>query len=485
MSYTTDLADFVSEATFEDLPDPIIDTTKLVFLDCLICGIAAQNFERTRMMHSIVRQLGGPSESTVFGLSQRVAAANAVMANAEIMNLLDADETFFSSSHFAVFNVAASLAVGEREKACGKDVILATVLGFDVNARINLSLKIMDIIDGQFRWATINGMGFAALGSAVSTGIICHIDREQMRNAFGLAGWFTPGPATARSPRQPSFWSMKYSPYSQIAMSGVLAAMYAQAGYRCDQNILDGDDGFWKMQGSVSTDQTLLTEDLGKRWWIEDDAIKYYPSCRYTAAPIDMLQRLMARENLVPDDIEHIEVRLNPMALALPAFKDPLKKIDIDNHCSPLNAEFNIPYVMALTAMGVSPGPRWHEDEMYRDPKIISFMQKVTTAPDPAAAEEAARALRQERIGRFRKSGGSITVKARGQEYTMQTEYSHGDPWTSDTRASWESVSQKFHNFCGDLMPREQIERLIQIVRNLENIEDISGLLAVNPPSQL
>ena len=477
MGYTTDLADFAARTTFKDLPDSVVEMSKIVFFDTLVCGIAAQNFERTRMMHSIVEKLGGPAESTVFGMKKRVAAANAAMANAEIMNFLDADETFFSSSHFAAFNVSPAMAFGEREHSSGRDVILSLALGFDVNARINLSLKFIDIIDGQFRWAPISGMGFAAVGAAVTAGIILHLNQEQMRNLFGLAGGFAPGPASGRYPRQRAWWSMKYSPYPAIAMSGVLAAMYAQAGYRSDQNVLDGDDGFWRQQGSVSTDQGLLNENLGKQWWIEDDCIKFYPSCRYTAAPTDMLTKLMAQHKFTMDEIEHIEVRLNPMALALPLFKEPASRIDGNDHCAPLNGEFNIPYIMALVVLGVPPGPRWHQKEMFENPRILDFMKRVTTAPDPAAVAEATRAIREERIGRFRKSGGSITVKARGKEYDLQTEYSRGDPWTPETRVTWDMISEKFHNFCDGMMTPARMKKLLGNAKNLENIEDVSRLL--------
>jgi 2-methylcitrate dehydratase PrpD len=71
--------------------------------------------------------------------------------------------------------------------------MLATALGFDVSARINLSLKVMDIVDGQFRWTSIGGMGFASFGAAATSGVVCGLHCEQMRNAFGLAGWLAPG----------------------------------------------------------------------------------------------------------------------------------------------------------------------------------------------------------------------------------------------------------------------------------------------------
>ena len=477
MSYTTDLADFAARTKFEDLPDSVVETAKIVFFDTLICGMAAQDFERTRMMHSIVNQFGGPAESTVFGMKMRVAAPNAAMANAEIMNLLDADETFFSSSHFAAFSVAPAMAFGEREHSSGQDVLLSLVLGFDVNARINLSLKFMDIIDGEFRWAPISGMGFAAFGSAVTTGVLLHLKQEQMRNLFGLAGQFAQGPAGGRTPKQEAWWTMKYGPSAAITMSGVMAAIFAKAGYTGDKDILDGDDGFWKQQGSVSTDQGLLTDKLGKYWWIEDDCIKFYPACRYTAAPIDMLTKLMAQHKFKMDEIEHIDVRMNPMALALPMFREPAGKIDGNDHCAPLNGEFNIPYIMALVVLGITPGPLWYRKEMFENPKIIDFMKRVTTSPDPTAVEEATRALKEERIGRFRKSGGSITVKARGKEYTVKTEYSRGDPWSLETKVTWDMMEEKFHNFCGGTMTPAQMKKCFEDVQNLDELKDVSHLL--------
>ncbi len=478
MTYTTQLADFAHQTKFEDLPTSVVDTTKLLILDTLICGLAAQDFQRSEMARKIFEELGGPGEATVFGASARLPALSAAMVNADMMNLLDVDDTFFSSSHFAAFNVAAALALGEKFRSSGTDIIRAVAVGFDVNARVNLSMKFLDIVDGQFKWASIAGSGFASIGTMASAGIINSLDREQMRNGFGLAGWLAPGPATGRSPRQQKFWSMKYSPYAQITHAGVMAAMYAKQGFTCDQAVLDGEDGFWKMQGSVSTDQGLLIEELGTKWWVEETAIKFYPSCRYTHAPIDMLKRVMAENALDAEEIEHIEVRLNPMAYSLPVFNNPAKEIR-DDHCAPSNCAFNVPYVMSLIALGRKPGPVWQKPQSFKDPAVLTFMQKVNTAADAAASDEAAIALRGERIGRFRKSGGSIVVKARGREFAVKTDYSSGDPWSPETRPTWEQVATKFHDFCGHLMREEAIDSLVGRFRNLEDYDDVSTLLDV------
>ena len=140
---TETLAKFVAGTDYSQLPNDVVDYTKLVILDSLICGIAAGGLPRSKMMHNILSGMGGREEATVFGLENRVPAVNAAMANAEIMNLLDADDTFFTGSHFAAINAAGALAEAQRSAASGKDMILSMALGFDINARLNLALLVM------------------------------------------------------------------------------------------------------------------------------------------------------------------------------------------------------------------------------------------------------------------------------------------------------------------------------------------------------
>ena len=104
------MARFAVETGFEDLPAEVVDYTKLLILDSLICGIAASEAERTRMSHKLAERLGGPAEATVFGMATQVPAGLAASINSEIMNYLDADDTFFNTGHFVVLNVAAALA---------------------------------------------------------------------------------------------------------------------------------------------------------------------------------------------------------------------------------------------------------------------------------------------------------------------------------------------------------------------------------------
>lgn len=474
MSYTiTDtLARFSTNTDFRQLPDEVVDYTKLVILDSLICGIAAGGLQRSQMMHNILSGIGGQEEATVFGLERRVPAVNAGMANAEIMNLLDADDTFFTSSHFAVFNVAAALAEAQRSDASGKAMLLSTAIGFDINARLNLALQLMsESEDGSFQWSPVQGMGFAAVGTATSSGIIRGISAEKMHNAFGLVSWMAPTPVVNSMPQRSSHVSFKYANYAGAAQAGMMAVMMAEQGYIGEANCLDGER-FTRAQGCLATDHELLLDELGAKWWILETALKYYPSCRYTHPPIDMLKRLMSEQHISADKIEKIEVRMNPMAYALKIFREPPQQIATD-HLAPLNGAFNIPYALAMAALDRKPGPSWFSESNLTDPQVWELAGKIVTAEDVSARNEVARAFRESRIRRFRKTPASMTVWANGKEYLCEADYADGDPWTEETRATWDSITEKFFNFCGDMLPEKKILGLIEQIRHLEQIGHI------------
>jgi 2-methylcitrate dehydratase PrpD len=474
-SYTRRLVEFTAGSTHADLPREIADYTKLLILDTLVCAIAAGDLPRSQMMHAVVRGLGGPPESTVFGMKERVSSASATMANAEIMNCLDADDTFFTTSHFGAFNVAGALAEAQRNHATGQQMILATAIGFDINARLNLASQVIgEEEDGSLAWAPVQGMGFAAFGVAAAAGILRNLSTDQIENAFGLVNLMAPTPSVNQIPAKTQHDTMKYGNYAGPALAGILSASMAEQGYIAEPDCLDGD-GFLRAQGCLSTDHELLVEELGLKWWIDESCLKLYPCCRYGHGPIDMLLDIMREQSLAPAEIQRIEIRLNPMGYALRLLREPSKQIAAD-HRAPLNGAFNIPYAMALAALGRPPGPDWYSTENLSDPQVWEFANKIGVVEDVSARDEVRLALK-EKIRRFRRTPASITVWARGEEFPRACEYTRGDSWTAETRASWQSVTEKLSLFCSKRMSADQVQRLVEQVRSLDQMRDVAAEL--------
>ena len=72
-----------------------------------------------------------------------------------------------------------------------------------------------------------------------------------------------------------------------------------------------------------------------------------------------------------------------------------------------------------------------------------------------------------------------MTVWAKGQTFVCESDYADGDPWTDETRATWKTVEAKLENFCSKLMSASQMRELVDQVRNLESIDDVSKTLAI------
>ncbi|MBK7249504.1 MAG: MmgE/PrpD family protein [Gammaproteobacteria bacterium] len=471
---TQELADFVVDTPYEALPADVIDVAKLLILDSMICGIAAASAERTRMLHRVVVRLGGSPDANIFGLSgQRFPAVWAAAANAEIMNFLDADDTFYNATHFAVFNVAGALAEAQRLGTSGKAVIRGVALGYDVNSRLELASRKIEVKEGGLRWSPIQGMGYAAFGTAASAGAVAGFDREKMRNAFGLCAWGAPTPTVAGMHDRTAFGSMKCANNAAAAHAGMLSALLADEGYVGDQDVLDTTPGFLEAQGAVATDRELMMEELGEKWWILEAAVKYYPSCRYTHGPIDAIRGLIERERLEPEEIERIDVRVNPMAHGMKIFSVPIDAIPRD-HRGPLSSEFNIPYVLALAALGRTPGPNWHTRENLEDPKVRALAARVHLGLDPQLADEAVRAVRDTRIGRFPKTRRSLTVRARGKDHVFEGDFASGDPWSRETKPNWQRVRQKLDEFCEGILSEAARRELADRIQGLESAKDIA-----------
>ncbi len=467
-NYSDELVDWLSNCRFDDIPEQTVDYAKLVLLDSIICGIAAGGLERSKMLTAVYEQLGNQPDARILGTDKKLSAPHAAAVNCESMNLLDADDTFFTASHFAAFNAAAALAEADRSQSSGRDLLRSMILGYDINARIFLSqVAIIQTDDGRFEYSPVQGMGFAAFGTAISSALQRPLDTEQLRRLLGVTGWMAPTPSCNPQAKKHEHHSFKYANYSAAALAGMLAVHYTEAGYSAQDDILDSG-AFMRAQGCLDTDLELLTLDLGSKWWIDESCIKYYPSCRYTSAPIDMLLELMRDEQLRPDDIDHIDIEMNSVAYAMQMFSNPASQIT-DDHRAPLNGAFNIPYVVAVAALGHTPGPNWYESSNLLDKDIWAFAKKISTSENQGSIDAITRALNESRIRRFRKNPSAMTVTARGREYRLASDYAQGDPWQDSTKASWDSIGEKFENFCGDLIGSSSIDRITQSIKQLES----------------
>src|SRR5882724_790332 len=86
---TETLASFVSEITFDDLPQQVVHETKRILLDIVGCALGSVELEKGRIAVEFARRTGGYPDATILGTGEKVAAPVAAFANGELMHALD------------------------------------------------------------------------------------------------------------------------------------------------------------------------------------------------------------------------------------------------------------------------------------------------------------------------------------------------------------------------------------------------------------
>ena len=86
---TRELARFAVSTGWDGLPEEIIKETKLVLMDTIGCGLGALATEKGKMNVALARRYGGPAESSIVGLGDKIACSNAALVNGELFITLD------------------------------------------------------------------------------------------------------------------------------------------------------------------------------------------------------------------------------------------------------------------------------------------------------------------------------------------------------------------------------------------------------------
>ena len=86
-------------------------------------------------------------------------------------------------------------------------------------------------------------------------------------------------------------------------------ALLAAEGFTGPLHILDGESGFWRMQGFDECDFNYMLSGLGEHWWIEETSFKYWPACRAVHPYLTAFAQILEEEALTAGEIEEIVCR--------------------------------------------------------------------------------------------------------------------------------------------------------------------------------
>src|SRR4029453_7069155 len=159
--FSYELARWVSKTSFKDLPDDVIQATKLRVMDVVGLALAGAETDFGRSTRAAAVAMSPPGPCRVFGTGDRVGVTTAAFANGAFSQALEYDDTHNESIvHMSSPAVAAALAVAELGPVSGQDLIAAIAVGNEISCRVG------SVAPGQFHRLGYHPTGlFAPFGA--------------------------------------------------------------------------------------------------------------------------------------------------------------------------------------------------------------------------------------------------------------------------------------------------------------------------------
>ncbi|HYE90981.1 MAG TPA: MmgE/PrpD family protein [Terriglobales bacterium] len=447
------LARFVLDLSLDAVPPAIVGHAADLVLDTLGNALAAAPEDFGRAVLGVARELGGPGESSLLGDAGRVAAANAVLANATLAHGLDFDDTREDAIvHTGCVAVTTALAVAEATGATGRAVLEATIAAVEVMCRIGLTVP--GALHARHFHPTAITASFAASAAA---GRLRGLSETQLAHAFGICGSQASGIIEYLADGS---WTKRLHP-GWNAHAGVVATQLARAGFTGPETVLDGGHGLFAAFAGGHDPAKLdgLLDTLGKTWELGELTLKPYP-CGSIAQPyMDCAARLREESGVRPGAI--VAIRCRTSAGPLPRLWEPLAA----KHAPPNGyaAKFSLPYLIASILVRGKAGLAEFTDAAVRDPDVLRVAKLVTYEIDPS-------------IDYPRQFIGDVSVTlADGRVVHAHQDRPRGGPDAPLSRAQLEA---KFRGNAALALPASQGERVIRSVEQLAAGGSLDELLA-------
>jgi 2-methylcitrate dehydratase PrpD len=421
------LAAFAANLRFDDIPDPVVRRAEDLFLDWFGSALAGKTGRPVQVIESFARQMGPREGSCEILISRRrTTPLFAAMVNAASSHFAEQDDVHNGSVfHPAAVVFPAALAVAQSIGASGRDLLTASVAGYEVGIRVGEFL-------GRSHYKIFHTTGTAGtIAAAAAAGHLLKLSPEQMLHAFGSAGTQAAG-----------LWEFlrdaadsKQLHTAHAAAGGLSAAYLASEGFTGARRILEGAQGMGAGM-SRDADPAKLTDRLGERWALAETSFKFHASCRHTHPAADALLQVMTEHGLRPADVKRVTARVHQGAIdVLGPVVDP---------CTVHQAKFSMGTVLGLIAEFGKAGLS-EFDAFYQDPRIKAFRGKVEMVLD----QEVDQAYPSRWIGK-------VTVRTvDGRTLEGRVDEPKGDPGNTLSREELESKALRLAGFADAASPAE------------------------------
>jgi len=434
---TANVAEFIIETGFQDLPQEAVEKAKHHILDYFGVALAGSTYSIARILKEHLSEVGGEPQATIIGFPLKAPCPEAAWANGILGHALDFDDNSIglpAAIHQTVATLPAAISLSEALEVEGRQLLTAFILGIEVASKLDRAM------DGHSERGWHGTGTFGTLGATVAAGKILKLNVEEMEYALGIAA------STAAGLRSNFGTMTKPLHAGQASRNGVMSALLAKKGLTSSKNILEKDYGFGQLFGR-GINKRYLDENLGKSWEILEPGIhmKLYPSCMVTHPGIDATLKLVQEQTIDSEQVAFVEVRS----------KSDLGGLIYSRPKTALEAKFSMEFCVAIALLEGKVTLGEFTDTKVLEPRVQQLIEKIRIVTD--SKMEASSPLKT-----------SVMVRMKnGNEYAEFVEYPRG---SKRNPVNFQEVKTKFKNCAKYVLQPKKIEEIIRVTDNLEDV---------------
>jgi 2-methylcitrate dehydratase PrpD len=446
-SATLTLARFLCATAFRDLPPLAVEHAKMILASTLSSAAVGTTMDSAVIQRDLAKEQGGKAESNVWFSDTKLPAALAARVNAALSDAAASDDSDIrNTAHEGTTLTAAGLALGDRARTSGEDLLLAMVLGYEAGGRIG------DAREGGH--AGLHASQIVAFASAAASSKLLKLSPEQMAHALGIIATTVGGLGVGTNS-----WSREYMG-ANAAFVGVQAALAAARGFTVNEDMLDGPGGFIEVFGSGHAGVARLTADLGKSWNIVDYlAIKLWPGAHPLSGMLEAAVTAAREGNVAPNDVAQILVA-GPSVRTMFGSKRPKDHVE---------AIHSLPYFVASAI--ADRNFTWVHATAAKifDPAVQRLMALVEPDPSPPPVKT-----------RWIWAGTVTIVTTSGTRITRTVDAPRG---SAPRGIEWSDVDAKYRELMPQSkLPAGRLDEILATIRSIERVQDVSQLTRLLVP---
>ena len=442
------LGAYAAALKYEDIPADVAHQAKRTIIDTLGCAFGGYAGEPARIARDLAGLVSSSRPATILCSGQKTSAELATFANDVMIRYLDFNDGYIAKGGgHPSDSIAALLAAAEAARAGGRELVVATVLAYEVYCRI------ADVWSNKL--SGIDHVTIGGIASVVGAARLLGLTRQQIIEAINI---MVAGHIALNQTRVGNVSQWKACAYANASRNALFAAQLAARGMTGPSPIFEGRNGFFKIVSREPFELAPFGGD-GRPFGIMKTHLKRFPLGNYSQT---VVTAVLEARGIVTDIRDIAEVQIHVSKKAMNVMADGPEKWRPRNRET---ADHSMPYTAAVALMyGTIDQSYFDEKYFLHDKELLDLVGRIRCS----ASEEADRRDAEINLCEL------DVIMRTGERKSVRVEYWRGHWRNPMTDAE---VEAKFRSLVGNRLAAARIDALLEQLWQLEDLPDVGTLI--------